>query len=84
MMTEIVQIPVIRRNGVTLIQNSDLLNLKDSDLQDIARTVKGVVAYKKVRATYSEIEGSPLCNHYDCYNVGVDGTDDCGQHSKRR
>ena len=81
-MSEIVQIPVIRRNGVDIIQNVDIIGLGDSDLQNLAKATKGVVVYRKVRATYTEVEGTQFCCHYKCYKLGIDGTDDCGQHTQ--
>lgn len=80
-MTEIIQFPTIRKDGKDLIKDINLLHLSDSELQAIARTVKGVVAYPKMRATYTEVEGTPICSHYGCHKLGNNGIDDCGQHS---
>lgn len=52
-------------------------NLNYAELQTIAKGVGGVVGYKKVRATYTDID-QQLCTHYSCYSLAQPGTYDCG------
>jgi hypothetical protein len=77
--TEITQLPAVYRNGEVVIMSLDWKNLDFAKLQELARGAGGTVGYKKVRATYTDIEHD-LCSHYDCYHYSLPGTSDCGIH----
>ena len=79
-MQEIVQFPAIRKNGENVLSNADMLHMTDSELQQLAKMLQGVVVYRKIRATYTETEQT-FCVHYGCYALGINGTDDCGRHN---
>lgn len=66
METEIVQIPAIIKSGQIVICHPGFKNLSNEELQKLANTMGGQVAWIKYRATYS-IPEQILCTHKECF-----------------
>lgn len=75
--SEIVQIPAVYKDGKEILWMPEWKSLRYDEIRDIAKGIGGVVGYKKVRATYTEIDQT-LCTHYNCTAIAKPGTYDCG------
>lgn len=78
--TEIVQMPAIYRNGECVAILVDWHTMDANKLNAIAKSLHGTLGYRKMRATYSDLEVE-LCNHYECHNPAVKGTFECERHN---
>lgn len=76
--TDIVEFPAIIKSGVIQILSPDLLKLEVADLQRMADVMGGELVYRKLRATYTELE-TPLCDHKNCHRP-VRGALYCEDH----
>lgn len=85
--TDIVQVPVILKNGSILAFRPEFTTLTTSELREIAVVLEGKIGYIKLRVSYSEPEVT-ICTVKDCWKIietlSNNEMSRCDEHRTRR